>query len=163
MGTAAGEEPMSASMTERDLVIKSMAENIRPSERKAREIMNCPICYVPPETPVDQAIRKMLSMNIRRLPIMEEEKLIGIVTNHDLIQEFPILHSIVRPECPEDGSSATDGGEVHFSQLPRRSVISELSGGEDLEGQRAEVGTAEIAFKLVESFQKKIRSCSSAS
>ncbi len=51
---------------------------------KAREIMSGDLVTVGPQTPVVRAARIMLDQGISCLPVKEEERLVGIVTNTDL-------------------------------------------------------------------------------
>lgn len=55
---------------------------------KVSEIMSYPLAAVPPETPVINALRLLVSRHIRRLPIIENRKIKGRVTIKDLISFF---------------------------------------------------------------------------
>lgn len=44
--------------------------------------------YADPETSIDVAIQRMLNQNIRRLPILSEGKVIGIITVTDLAKHL---------------------------------------------------------------------------
>ena len=49
-----------------------------------REIMNCDIITISPDTKLNDAYRLMHEKNIRHLPVMENNKLVGMVTDRDL-------------------------------------------------------------------------------
>ena len=55
---------------------------------KVSEIMSYPLAAVPPETPVIDALRLLVSRHIRRLPIIENKEIKGMVTIKDLIAFF---------------------------------------------------------------------------
>jgi CBS domain-containing protein len=67
-------------VTERD-VMRAMMEEAGLS-RRVIDVMVHPLTSVPPETPVVQALQLMRSKNIRRLPVVSDQKLHGIVTVH---------------------------------------------------------------------------------
>ena len=53
------------------------------------ERMSQPIITVLPTSPVPEALNLMREKYIRRLPIVENGKLLGIVTNQDLLNASP--------------------------------------------------------------------------
>ena len=50
------------------------------------EIMSLKFRWVEPETKIEDAIQKMLNNNIRRLIILENGKLVGVITQTDLTE-----------------------------------------------------------------------------
>lgn len=42
--------------------------------------------WVSPDTPIEDAVQKMLNNNIRRLIILEDEKLVGVITQTNLAE-----------------------------------------------------------------------------
>jgi CBS domain-containing protein len=68
-------------VTERD-VMRAMMGEAEVLSRRVVDVMVHPLTSVPPETPVVQALQLMRSKNIRRLPVVSNEKLHGIVTVH---------------------------------------------------------------------------------
>ncbi len=71
-------------VTERDFLKKVSAENLQPSEISLAEIMSKKFRSVTPSTDIEDAVQKMLNNNIRRLVVLEGEKLVGVVTQTDL-------------------------------------------------------------------------------
>ncbi|UZE92399.1 MAG: CBS domain-containing protein [Methanosarcinales archaeon] len=72
-------------VTERDMVRKIIAKDLRPSSATLKDLMTQPLVTVSPDDSIDKAARKMAELNIRRLPVIEDDKLIGIVTDTDMI------------------------------------------------------------------------------
>jgi len=68
-------------ITERDLM-KAMMNDKEVLGCKLNEVMSQPLTTVRPNTAVTEALSVMKNRNIRRLPVVEEEKLLGIVTVH---------------------------------------------------------------------------------
>ena len=71
-------------VTERDLVRRVIAEDKSISATKIGDIMSSPLISVGPEATVSSAANVMYKNGIRRLPVIEEARLLGIVTSTDL-------------------------------------------------------------------------------
>tara|TARA_Y100001956_G_scaffold79781_1_gene93555 strand:+ start:49 stop:465 length:417 start_codon:yes stop_codon:yes gene_type:complete len=71
-------------LSESDFVRKVAAEDKKASEIKISEIMSYKFRSVEPTTTIEDAIQKMLNNNIRRLIIIDDEKLVGVITQTDL-------------------------------------------------------------------------------
>ena len=71
-------------LSESDFVRKVAAEDKKASEIKMSEIMSYKFRSVGPTTTIEDAIQKMLNNNIRRLIIIDDEKLVGVITQTDL-------------------------------------------------------------------------------
>ena len=71
-------------LSESDFVRKIAAEDKKASEIKISEIMSYKFRSVAPTTTIEDAIQKMLNNNIRRLLIIENDKLVGVITQTDL-------------------------------------------------------------------------------
>ena len=71
-------------VTDRDLVIRCMASGRRPEETKVREVMTAGVISAGPEMDVWAAAHLMGRSQIRRLPVVENGKLQGVVSLGDL-------------------------------------------------------------------------------
>lgn len=76
-------------LTERDLVVKVLAKDN--GHCPVRDVMTSPVVTIRPETDVFEATRKMLKFGIRRLPVVDGSRLVGIVTERDLLAVSPTL------------------------------------------------------------------------
>ncbi|MCX9025758.1 MAG: CBS domain-containing protein [Candidatus Methanoperedens sp.] len=72
-------------VTERDIVRKIVSRNLKPDDISMRELMTTPVITVNTEEDVTDTMHKMVKMEIRRLPVVDNGKLVGIVTDTDLI------------------------------------------------------------------------------
>jgi CBS domain-containing protein len=81
------EEPIGI-ITERDFVKKICSRELEISKVNVREIMSRILTFAGPDTSIDVAIQRMLNHNIRRLPILSEGKVIGIITVTDLAKHL---------------------------------------------------------------------------
>ncbi len=71
-------------ITERDFVRKIDAEDKNASQVPLSKIMSYKFRWVEPSTDIEDAVQKMLNHNVRRLIVLENEKLAGVITQTDL-------------------------------------------------------------------------------
>ena len=71
-------------LSEKDFVRKLAAEDKHASDTPISEIMSYKFRWVEPSTQIEDAIQKMLNNNIRRLLVLEDCKLVGVITQTDL-------------------------------------------------------------------------------
>jgi CBS domain-containing protein len=71
-------------VSERDFIKKICAKELPIAQVKIGDIMSKILTTADPETPIEVAVQRMVNHKIRRLPIMEEGKLVGIITVTDL-------------------------------------------------------------------------------
>ncbi len=75
-------------ITERDLVGKVLAENLSPASLKAADVMTAPLIAVAPEAAVEEASKTMSRYSIRRLPVVKDGILLGLVTVADIAMQM---------------------------------------------------------------------------
>ena len=71
-------------VTERDFVKKIVAEDKQASKLSLEEVMSPKFRSVEPTTDIEDAVQKMLNLNIRRLIVIENDELAGVITQTDL-------------------------------------------------------------------------------
>ena len=71
-------------VTDRDIVLRCVAAENDPEVTKVREIMSRGIVTVAPEDDVKEAARLMAHEQIRRLPVVREGRVVGMVTLADI-------------------------------------------------------------------------------
>ncbi len=71
-------------ITERDFVRKIAAQDKQASLIPLTEIMSYKFRWVSPSTEIEDAVQKMLNHSIRRLIVLENKKLVGVITQTDL-------------------------------------------------------------------------------
>ena len=75
-------------VTEWDYVSKIVANGIDPSKILLRDIMTKPLTYIDPNTPTDQVATLMAQKGIRRLPVIDNGELVGVITSRDILRIF---------------------------------------------------------------------------
>ena len=78
-----GENPIGI-ISEADYVRKLVVNDQRASELKVSDIMSNKFRWVEPTTTIEDAVQKMLNNKIRRLVVLEGQKLAGVITQTDL-------------------------------------------------------------------------------
>jgi CBS domain-containing protein len=72
-------------VTDRDIVVRAVAEERSPGNTSVREVMSEGVCYCFDDDDVDEAAEVMAEHQVRRLPVINHEKqLVGFVTLADL-------------------------------------------------------------------------------
>ena len=89
-----GSEKPLGIVTERDIVRKVVAENLHPNEVTIDAIMTTPIVVIDPFASLQDAMQMMGKCNIRRLPVIEHDRLIGVITQKDILKITPVLKEI---------------------------------------------------------------------
>jgi CBS domain-containing protein len=71
-------------LTDRDIVVRGLAEGKDPSRTTLREICSEALAHLTPQDEVDNAIKLMAKKGIRRIPVMEGERAVGVLSLGDL-------------------------------------------------------------------------------
>src|SRR3990170_4849311 len=101
-------------ITERDLVTRVLATKANPNTAKAKNFMTAPLVTVDPETPINEAAKRMSRLNIRRLAVLYKDSLVGIVSSKDILDVMPELLEIMQERTRIEGAGgpeATEGAE----------------------------------------------------
>ena len=75
---------VSGIVTDRDLVVRAVADGVDPAEGQIGSILNGAVVSIAPDESVDTALDLMRDHKIRRLPVIDDDRLVGIVTLGDL-------------------------------------------------------------------------------
>jgi CBS domain-containing protein len=74
-------------VTDRDIVVRAVAEDQAPSEVTVGEICSVDLVTLGPDDPIDRATHLMRDNAIRRLPVIEDGRAVGVVSLGDLAIE----------------------------------------------------------------------------
>ncbi|MDQ6808015.1 MAG: CBS domain-containing protein [Verrucomicrobiota bacterium] len=73
-------------ISERDYTRKVMLRGKRSRETPVREIMSTNLTVVQPHEPVENCLRMMTEKRVRHLPVVDGEKLRGVISIGDLVK-----------------------------------------------------------------------------
>ena len=77
---------VSGIVTERDYLRRVALEGRTDRETEVREIMSSPLVVVSPETTVDECMALMTDRRIRHLPVVEDDRVVGMISIGDLVK-----------------------------------------------------------------------------
>ncbi|MFP4051780.1 MAG: cyclic nucleotide-binding/CBS domain-containing protein [Thermoplasmata archaeon] len=83
-------------VTEMDIVFKTVAEGMNPDDVKIVDIMSVPVHSIDPDKDIHDAAEIMADLGIRRLPVIKDNELLGIVTENDILEISPGLLDVTR-------------------------------------------------------------------
>ena len=75
-------------ITERDYARKIILRNKSSKATPVREIMTDRVIFVRPEQPIEECMALMTEKRIRHLPVLNEDKLVGVISIGDLVKEL---------------------------------------------------------------------------
>ncbi|MFH2028682.1 MAG: CBS domain-containing protein [Nanoarchaeota archaeon] len=82
-------------LTEQDIVRKILAQGINPLEKQVRDVMETDLVTVSPDTDIFEALVMMKEANIRHLPVVSDQKLLGLLTIKDILKIEPQLFELM--------------------------------------------------------------------
>jgi len=75
-------------LSERDCARKSLLSDLSPRQMTVRDIMTTPIQYVRPNHTNEDCMALMTDKRLRHLPVMDNGRLIGVVSIGDLVKDI---------------------------------------------------------------------------
>ena len=98
-------------VTDRDLTVRVLGRGLDPRTTTLADVMTTPVAVLSPAHSQSDAIRLRQQRNIRRIPLVEAERLVGIVTFDDLLldEAAPLdeLAAAVAAQIGEGGPAAS--------------------------------------------------------
>jgi len=91
-------------ITQGDIVRRAFKLKEIPHNIKVQDIMQPDVVTVAPDKDIHEALMLMSNMNIKHLPVVEKEELVGLLTNKDVLKLEPQLFELIshRIELRED-------------------------------------------------------------
>jgi CBS domain-containing protein len=75
-------------ITDRDIAIRVVAEGLDPSTTKVGTVASSDLHAAAPDESLDDAYERMTTWQIRRLPVVEDGRLVGMLAQADLVHEL---------------------------------------------------------------------------
>jgi CBS domain-containing protein len=77
-------------VTERDMLKRVLVAGRDPRAVEVDEVMSKPLLFMEPEKEIEEAVKLMFKHKIKKLPVVENERLVGLVTLTDLIRSSEV-------------------------------------------------------------------------
>ena len=74
-------------LTDRDIVTRVVADGRDPQTVSVREVASTDLVTIDPQQDLDDALKLMASHQVRRLPVVEDGRLVGVVAQADVARE----------------------------------------------------------------------------
>ena len=78
-------------VTERDMTRRVLLDYKDPEKIKVSEIMSKPVIVGKPKMSIEDAVKLMFNRNIKKLPVIDDDHLVGLVTLTDLVLSLVTL------------------------------------------------------------------------
>lgn len=83
-------------ITERDLLKRVVAEAKDVNKTRVKDVMSSPLVVVEPGMDLEEAVKLMFQMKIKKLPVVEEKRLVGLVSLTDIARFQPQMIKILK-------------------------------------------------------------------
>ncbi|MEM3696848.1 MAG: CBS domain-containing protein [Candidatus Bathyarchaeia archaeon] len=83
-------------ITERDLLKRVVAEARDANKTKVKDVMSSPLVVVEPNMDLEEAVRLMFQMKIKKLPVVDGKRLVGLVSLTDIARFQPQVIKILK-------------------------------------------------------------------
>jgi CBS domain-containing protein len=90
-------------ITTRDVIVRMVEHCLAPKAVIAREIYTNPLVTVSESATVEEAVSLMKKWRIKHLPVVENEKLVGLLTATDVMFKVPAMLSMMEELCHPTG------------------------------------------------------------
>jgi CBS domain-containing protein len=147
-----------ALLSESERVGPDLVSTLRTPERVATDVMSTPVVTVSDNTETDEIARLLATHRIKRLPVVSDGRLVGIVSRADLVRELAQRQTVRRTTATSEGfiSGAIADLDQKFlpgkhPEEPQRATSDQSVGTEPLasEFQKlvADFGHSQVAQK----------------
>ncbi|MGA3190957.1 MAG: CBS domain-containing protein [Candidatus Bathyarchaeia archaeon] len=83
-------------LTERDVLKRIVAEGKDASKTKVRDAMTSPLVIAEPSMDLAEAVKMMFQMKIKKLPVVDGKRLVGLVSLTDIARFQPQMITILK-------------------------------------------------------------------
>jgi CBS domain-containing protein len=96
-----GDRPVGI-ITERDILRRLVEPCLAPETLTARQIMSSPVLTISETANIEETAKLMARKRVKKLPVINNGKLVGMITYTDIVAKVPtllsILEELVRPQ-----------------------------------------------------------------
>lgn len=78
-------------ITDTDILARVVSKELNPSKVKVKNVMSTPLITIAPDADISEAARLMEQTQVKRLPVMKNNRLVGLISTTDLAAMCPVL------------------------------------------------------------------------
>ena len=110
-------------LVDRDLTKKVVALKKDPSKIKVKQVMTKRLITATENDTVEDVVRAMIKNNISRIPVIQGDRLIGIVTYREILKTWPAYVNLLEEEAEvlSNEKGIDEEKEPHLSRFPQSS------------------------------------------
>lgn len=90
-------------LTERDIMRKVISIDRKPGRTKVEDVMNKSPVLIHKFEDMNDIAKKMKNHDVTRIPVVDGKKLVGIVTNKDVLEQSPPLIDVILEQAKIKG------------------------------------------------------------
>lgn len=94
----------------RDIVYQVVSEGLNPEEVSVEDVMSTDLIVAESDEYLDEVAMAMAKNNISRVPVVDGEMLVGIVTQSDILRAWPGFAEIMEEEIEMDAEATPREG-----------------------------------------------------
>lgn len=83
-------------ITERDLLKRVISELKDANKTKVKDVMSSPLVVVEPNMDLEEAVKLMFQMKIKKLPVVDGKRLVGLISLTDIARFQPQMIKILK-------------------------------------------------------------------
>ncbi|GAA2492860.1 CBS domain-containing protein [Streptomyces gobitricini] len=89
MPICGSDDKLKGMLTDRDIVVKALGAGKDPARTTAGELAQGTVVYVDADDDAQMVLRKMSEHKVRRLPVIDDHRLVGMVAQADVARALP--------------------------------------------------------------------------
>jgi CBS domain-containing protein len=93
-------------VTDSNLLERVFHKGLDPKKVKAKEIMTHPIRVVKPDDDIEFVAKAMRDLDVKRMPVVKDGKLVGLVSEREIIKISPAIYEIMSEKAELRGFRA---------------------------------------------------------
>lgn len=83
-------------LTERDVLKRVVADARDTTKTNVKKVMTSPLVVVEPSTDLEEAVKLMFQMKIKKLPVVDGKRLVGLISLTDIARFQPQMIKILK-------------------------------------------------------------------
>jgi CBS domain-containing protein len=99
-------------VTDGNIVEQVVAKDLKPSKVFAKDIMSTPLLTIKDDRDISEAASLMRRKGVKRLGVMDDGRIMGIISITDIISVMPELYAIAAEKARMMANQATTGGRA---------------------------------------------------